>query len=779
MVEHFFSCTRLVRITIPESVTSIGNHAFRECISLTNIEVSESNSTYKDIEGNLYSKDQKTLISYAIGKTTANFEIPEGVTSIEINAFRDCTSLTRVTIPSSVISIGSYAFYGCKSLTNIEVSESNNTYKDIDGILYSKDGKTLIQYAIGKTNISFDFPEGVTSIASHAFNNCSALTSITIPDSVTIIYADTFQNCSALTSVTIGDNITIIGSYAFRSCTSLAEIIFHGTEEQWNNIEKGTDWDYKAGEYTVQYHDYDDGVVTTEPTHTTEGVKTFTCTCGDTYTEQIDKLADHEWNEGVITWEKVGNNISFIKVYTCTICEATQSEAVTGLKNGTCGQNLIWYFDESTGVLTISGTGGMTNYSNYNIPWFAYCSSINAVVIDAGVTSIGNYAFRNCTKLSQIIFHGTAEQWSNLKKGTNWNSNTGSYTVQYHDYNDGIITTKPTHTIEGVKTYTCTCGDNYTEPVAKLTAHEWNDGVVTTEPTHTTAGVKTFTCTCGDTYTEPVEKLTEHEWNDGIVTTEPTHTTEGVKTYTCTCGVTNTETIDKLPEHEWNDGVVTTRPTYTADGEKTYTCTCGETYTETIPVLIPDETSFTITVEDKVAPIGNKVQIPVALSNNTGFAYLRIELDYDETAFTLDSVTNCIGVLTMAHNNKNISWDSASNYTGNGELAILTFIVNEDAAEGDYTIKITVSECYDKDTEDVAAYAVNGTIRVVDFIYGDANGDGEVNGKDVIVLRRHLVEPTTEIFNGADANGDGVINGKDVIVLRRYLVGDAVLGPVA
>jgi hypothetical protein len=167
------------------------------------------------------------------------------------------------------------------------------------------------------------------------------------------------------------------------------------------------------------------------------------------------------------------------------------------------------------------------------------------------------------------------------------------------------------------------------------------------------------------------------------------------------------------------------------------------------------------------------------LSNNAGFAYLRIELNYDETVFTLDSVSNNVESLVMARGENMLSWDNASDYTGNGELCILIFNVNENVAEGDYIIKITVNECYDEDTEDVNVYAVNGTIEVVDLIYGDVNGDGEVNGKDVIVLRRHLVDQTTKIFNGADANGVGEVNGRDVIVLRRYLVGDAVLGSVA
>ena len=136
--------------------------------------------------------------------------IPDSVTSIGQSAFSRCTSLTSITIPESVTSIGSGAFSQCSSLTSITI------------------------------------PDSVTSIGNSAFSQCSSLTSINIPDSVISIGQGAFSSCKGLTSITISEGVTSIDDSAFSDCTSLTTINYTGTEEQWNAISKGTNWNYET-----------------------------------------------------------------------------------------------------------------------------------------------------------------------------------------------------------------------------------------------------------------------------------------------------------------------------------------------------------------------------------------------------------------------------------------------------------------------------------------------------------------------------------------------------
>ncbi len=105
---------------------------------------------------------------------------------------------------------------------------------------------------------SITIPNGVTRIGYMAFSNCFYLPSITIPDSVTSIGDYAFAYCGlSLTSITIPNSVTSIGDYAFVSCVSLTSIEFTGTMEQWKSIEKGSNWNFYTGSYTVHCTDGD------------------------------------------------------------------------------------------------------------------------------------------------------------------------------------------------------------------------------------------------------------------------------------------------------------------------------------------------------------------------------------------------------------------------------------------------------------------------------------------------------------------------------------------
>ena len=284
--EHAFEdCSGLTSVSIPDSVTSIGDCAFMGCSGLTSIEVDAGNPTYR-IENNCVI--EKATNALVLGCKTSVIPSDGSVTSIGNSAFVDCSGLTSVTIPAGVTYIGEGAFARCSGLTSIEVDAGNPTYRSENNCLIEKETKTLV---LG-CNTSV-IPADVTSIVGWAFNGCSELTSVTIPDSVTEIGNDAFEDCSGLTSITIPAGVTRIGEYAFADCSGLTSvtipagvtyigwnafeccsglksIIFQGTREQWENVDKGIEWDEDTGDYVVHCTDGDydedleieDGVLT-------------------------------------------------------------------------------------------------------------------------------------------------------------------------------------------------------------------------------------------------------------------------------------------------------------------------------------------------------------------------------------------------------------------------------------------------------------------------------------------------------------------------------------
>ncbi len=124
----FCRCNYLTNITIPKGVTTIGDKAFYYCSSLTGITVDPENPAYSsDSRGAFFNKDKTVLIKYPTGNTATTYTIPESVITIGNSAFRDCDNLTSVTIPDSVTTIGTNTFFSCRNLTNVTIPYSVTT----------------------------------------------------------------------------------------------------------------------------------------------------------------------------------------------------------------------------------------------------------------------------------------------------------------------------------------------------------------------------------------------------------------------------------------------------------------------------------------------------------------------------------------------------------------------------------------------------------------------------------------------------------------------------
>lgn len=172
--DYAFDGCFLNKITIPDTVIELGQCAFGGCHYLESIEIPNS----VQILGDGIFADCINLKS---------IEIPDSVTIIGEEAFANCQSIKELAIPYNVSHIGSRAFAGAYKLENIYVDERNKDYKDIQGCLYSKDGKCFIKYPTGKKNEMFTIPDGVESICKEAFEFCCSLSSVVVPDSVKYI----------------------------------------------------------------------------------------------------------------------------------------------------------------------------------------------------------------------------------------------------------------------------------------------------------------------------------------------------------------------------------------------------------------------------------------------------------------------------------------------------------------------------------------------------------------------------------------------------------------
>lgn len=153
-----------------------------------------------------------------------NDEFVFNVVEVDENAFWGCDKVTRISLPYSILRIRMGAFHGCSALTEIYVNSANQSYTDIDGVLFSKDNKMLITYPAKREAAEYEVPQGVSFICPEAFLGCDKLRKISLTSDVTAISDYAFQDCTSLEELRLGTSVRIIGKEACKNCPKLAFI---------------------------------------------------------------------------------------------------------------------------------------------------------------------------------------------------------------------------------------------------------------------------------------------------------------------------------------------------------------------------------------------------------------------------------------------------------------------------------------------------------------------------------------------------------------------------
>ena len=199
----FSGRTGLKTVFLPASVEEIDECAFMYCSGLRSFAVDPANAAYRAVDGLLLSKDGGTLVEGVNG----DVRVPGCVERIAVDAFYGRTGLKTVFLPASVLEVGdpevdAGAFGGCSGLRSFAVDAGNPSYRAVDGLLLSKDGRTLVEGVNGDVRI----PDGVARIAGEAFDGRSGLTAVTLPASVSYVGAGAFYGCTGLKAATfLGD----------------------------------------------------------------------------------------------------------------------------------------------------------------------------------------------------------------------------------------------------------------------------------------------------------------------------------------------------------------------------------------------------------------------------------------------------------------------------------------------------------------------------------------------------------------------------------------------
>lgn len=586
-VRAFENCTSLKSIKLPSTVTKIADNAFAGCSNLEEIkgleqckiselsatafdgcvrlkDINLSNATIAAIPDQIFS-GMRGLISATVPKT---------VTSIGTEAFYACKNLEMINGLSDcdITKIGEKAFYNCWSLKEADLSGSSFTVLPASAFK----GDTAL--------LSVKMPESLNEIGNEAFYGCSAMKKLDLNNTrLTTIGNSALSDMTSLMYINLPDTVNSVGAKAFdlnlrldSSDTALMPTVVSenvtpaSVNYTDNNVSPWKRRQVIFRDNAVAVHfdgNGSDGKTANAPVFASAGTKISIPACK--YTKKGYLFTG--WNT-----EKDGSGTTY----------------KAGVRTSDAISILYAQWQKSTAKVTLEFPGGKyTNASGStwddSFTFTASFSSNSSVtylpfaqnMTKEGCTFAGWYTEPEYKKRIESLTIRTAIDGMTLY--AKWND------THEHVWGEGAITTKPTCTTPGVKTYTCSvCQKTKTEEIP-ATGHQHTEVRNVKEATCKEEGYTgdTYCTDCGEKLSsgEPTAKKA-HDWDEGKVTTEATCKNTGVKTYTCNnCSETKTEVIP-MTDHIWDNGKVTTKPSCITPGVKTYTCSaCQKEKTEKIP----------------------------------------------------------------------------------------------------------------------------------------------------------------------------------------------------